>query len=228
MKFNWRAEALNLFLMAAMFIASAVAWPQAPDQIPVHWGITGEVDRYGGKLEGLFLLPVLTVGLYLLLFFLPRIDPKRANYEKFADVYRIIRTLLVVFMAALHGIVIAMTFGSTIDVGMSVMVMVGLLLAVLGNYFGKLKPTWFVGIRTPWTLTSELSWIKTHRLGGKFFVGFGLLLALAGIVGQEWLFLVVMGAFLLSIIYLVIYSYQVWKSDPNRTNGFGARNGSQS
>ncbi len=219
MKFTWRSEAFNLILMAAMFILSAVIWPSAPDRIPVHWDITGQVDRFGGKFEGLFLLPLMTVGIYLMLLFLPRLDPKRANYEKFAGVYRIIRTLLVVFMAGLHGVIIASVQGAGIDVSMAVMVMVGLMLAVLGNYFGKLKPTWFVGIRTPWTLTSELSWVKTHRLGGKFFVGFGLLLALAGIVGEGWLFLVVMGMFMASIVFLLIYSYLVWKSDPDRGNG---------
>jgi uncharacterized membrane protein len=219
MKITWRGEALNLILMAAMFILSAVVWPSAPDRIPVHWDITGQVDRFGGKFEGLFLLPLMTIGIYLMLLFLPRLDPKRANYEKFAGVYRIIRTLLVVFMAGLHGVIIASVQGADIDVSMAVMVMVGLMLAVLGNYFGKLKPTWFVGIRTPWTLTSELSWVKTHRLGGKFFVGFGLLLALAGIVGEGWLFLVVMGMFMASIVFLLIYSYLVWKSDPDRGNG---------
>ncbi len=219
MKFTLRSEALNLFLLAAMFIAAAVVWPSAPDQIPVHWGLTGEADRYGGKLEGLLLLPVLTAGLYLMLLFLPRLDPKRANYEKFAGVYRIIRTILVVFMAALYGLLIAAIFGSTIDVGMTVMVMAGLMIAVLGNYFGKLKQTWFVGIRTPWTLTSEMSWRKTHQLGGKVFVGFGILLALAGLVGQDWLFITAFGLFFASIIGLVIYSYIVWRADPDRGNG---------
>lgn len=219
MKITWRSEAFNLFLIAAMFVASAVAYPSAPDTVPIHWGINGEANGWGGKLEGLFLLPLMTAGIYLLLLFLPKIDPKRVNYEKFGGVYRIIRTLLVVFMAGLHGVIIASIQGASIDVGMAVLVMVGLMLAVMGNYLGKLKPTWFVGIRTPWTLTSELSWNKTHRLGGKFFVIFGLLLFLAGIIGQEWLFIAAFSLFMVSILFLVVYSYIVWKSDPNKTNG---------
>jgi uncharacterized membrane protein len=219
MKITWRSEAFNLFLIAAMFIASAIAYPSAPDTIPVHWGINGEPNGWGGKFEGLFLLPLMTAGIYLLLLFLPKIDPKRANYDKFGGVYRIIRTLIVVFMAGLHGVIIAQINGVAIDVSTAVMVMVGLMLAVLGNYFGKLKQTWFVGIRTPWTMTSELSWTKTHQLGGKIFVVFGLLLALAGLVQQNWMFFTVMGLFMASILYLVIYSYFVWKSDPNKTNG---------
>jgi uncharacterized membrane protein len=219
MKITWRSEALNLFLIAAMFVASAIVYPTAPDTIPVHWGINGEPNGWGGKFEGLFLLPLMTAGIYLLLLFLPKIDPKRANYDKFGGVYRIIRTLIVVFMAGLHGVIIAQIKGVSIDVGMTVIVMVGLMLAVLGNYLGKLKPTWFVGIRTPWTLTSELSWNKTHRLGGRFFVIFGLLLAMAGIIGAEWLFIAVFGLFMASIFYLIVYSYLVWKSDPNKTNG---------
>ncbi|APV43484.1 putative membrane protein [Dehalogenimonas formicexedens] len=219
MKITWRSEALNLFLIAAMFIASAIVYPSAPETVPIHWGLNGEPNGYGGRFEGLFLLPLMTIGIYLLLLVLPKIDPKRANYEKFGGVYRIIRTLLVVFMAGIHGVILASIKGASIDIGMAVMVMVGLMFVVLGNYFGKLKQTWFVGIRTPWTLTSELSWRKTHQLGGKIFVVFGLLLALTGIIRQDWLFFSVFGLFMASIIYLIIYSYLVWKSDPNRTNG---------
>ncbi|PPD58187.1 SdpI family protein [Dehalogenimonas etheniformans] len=219
MKITWRSEALNLLLIAAMFIASAIVYPTAPETVPIHWGINGEPNGYGGRFEGLFLLPLMTLGIYLLLLFLPKIDPKRANYEKFGGVYRIIRILIVVFMAGLHGVIIASIKGVSIDIGMAVMVMVGLMFVVLGNYFGKIKQTWFVGIRTPWTLSSELSWRKTHQLGGKIFVVFGLFLALTGIIQQNWLFFSVFGLFMASIIYLIFYSYQVWKSDPNKTNG---------
>ncbi|TFG46424.1 MAG: SdpI family protein [Dehalococcoidia bacterium] len=219
MKINWRDEWLNLFLIAAMFIAAAVSWSSAADSIPVHWGITGEPDRYGGKFEGLLLIPIITIGIYLMLLFIPRIDPKRTNYERFAGVYCIIRTVMVIFMVALHGAIIASVLGAGIDIGMTVMVMVGIMLAVLGNYFGKLKPTWFVGIRTPWTLTSELSWNKTHRLGGRMFVIIGLLLAAAGIIGQDLVFYLVFSLLLVMIVFLVVYSYFVWKTDPDRRNG---------
>lgn len=219
MKLNWRQEWPSLLLIAGMFIATALSWSAAPDSIPVHWGIDGEVDRYGGKFEGLLLMPLLAAGIYLMLLFIPRIDPKRANYERFANVYRIIRIVMLVFMAALHGIIIAAVFGSGIDIGMVIMIMVGLLLAILGNYFGKLKPTWFVGIRTPWTLTSDLSWNKTHRLGGRLFVALGLLLAAAGVIGQDWALYLVFGLLFAMIIFLMIYSYVVWKSDPDRRQG---------
>ncbi|MEN8615297.1 SdpI family protein [Dehalogenimonas sp. THU2] len=219
MKITWRSEALSLILILAMFAMSAITWPIAPDSIPIHWDITGQADGFGGKFEGLLLTPLMTVGIYLMLLFIPRIDPKRANYDKFAGVYRIIRTIMVVFMAALHGVIIASIHGVDINVGTAVMVMAGIMLAVLGNYFGKLKPTWFVGIRTPWTLTSDLSWKKTHQLGGKIFVVFGILMALAGIIGQDWFFYVIFGLFFAAIMFLVFYSYIVWKSDPERGNG---------
>ncbi|ADJ26985.1 protein of unknown function DUF1648 [Dehalogenimonas lykanthroporepellens BL-DC-9] len=221
MNVNWRIEWLSLALIAGMFIASAVAWPNAPDSIPVHWGITGEPDRYGGKFEGLLLTPIMAIGLYLMLLFLPRIDPKRTNYQRFAGIYRLIRIMMVVFMAGIHGVVLAAVFGYDIDIGMTIMIMAGLLLAVLGNYFGKMKPTWFVGIRTPWTLTSDRSWDRTHRLGGRLFVILGLLLAGAGVIGQEWAFYTVFGLLFVMIIFLVVYSYLIWEADPDRRNGLG-------
>lgn len=87
MRTNWRTEWPHWAMLAAMFLLAAVTWRSAPDRLPVHWGLGGEVDRYGGRFEGLLGLPTLALGLYLLLRWLPRIDPGRANYAQFAGAY---------------------------------------------------------------------------------------------------------------------------------------------
>ncbi len=111
MKLSWRVELVQLAIMAGMFAVAAWAWPQVPDRLPVHWNLQGEVDRYGGKFEGLLLLPLVTLGLYLLLLFVPLIDPGRLNYQNFRKAYNAIRIVLVLFMALIYGLMIYSAFG---------------------------------------------------------------------------------------------------------------------
>ncbi|BAQ34975.1 SdpI family protein [Dehalococcoides sp. THU3] len=221
MHINWKEHRLSLLIILAMFITGLITWPNSPDLLPVHWGIDGTVDRYGGKFEGLLLMPLISLGIFLLLIYLPYLDPRKANYLKFEKVYSMFIRLITVFFGGIYGITILYAYGIVANTSTFILVMVGLLLALLGNMFGKLRPTWFVGIRTAWTLTSDLSWDKTHRLGGKIFVGAGLLMILAGITSFTWLMIASIAGLLLGVIGLFIYSYLIWKKDPAaRTSRF--------
>jgi uncharacterized membrane protein len=214
LKINWRSEIVSLFLIAAMFILAAAVWNTMPDSIPVHFGFNGQADRYGGKFEGLLSMPLTASGLYLLFLFLPRIDPKGERYQRFAGSYTIIRTAVIALLAAIQVVIILQSKGVAVDVSTVVTLAMGLLFVVLGNYMGKIRPNWFVGIRTPWTLSSEESWNKTHRLGGKIFVVLGLLMAAASLFQKPWVLLVGVGLLLACTVILAVYSYTIWKADP--------------
>ncbi|RLT41276.1 MAG: DUF1648 domain-containing protein [Chloroflexi bacterium] len=136
-------------LLVAMFAASAVAWDRVTLPIPTHWNIQGEVDGYGGRFEGLLLVPLLATGMYALLLGLPFLDPARANYASFAGPYRVMRAALAVMLAGLHALLVATALGYEVDTGRWILVGVGLLFVVLGNVMGKVRPNYFVGIRTP-------------------------------------------------------------------------------
>ena len=166
MKTNWRVELALLLLIALMFGAALVVWPSAPSDIPVHWNASGQVDRYGGKFEGLLLLPLMALGLYLLMRYLPNIDPGRLNYARFGGAYTAIRAGVLLLMAGIYAMVIAWVLGSPVDVSRAVPLAVGALFVLFGSVLGQVQPNWFVGIRTPWTLSSTESWSRTHRLGG--------------------------------------------------------------
>ena len=217
MRTNLRIEAVQWILIGAMFVLAVAAWPSAPDRIPVHWGLSGEPDRYGGKLEGLLMLPLVTLGVYLLMLFLPRVDPRRAAYAMFEGAYGAIRLSVTVFLAFLHGFVLLWTMGEAPDSAVVVPVLVGGLLVVIGNLLGKIRPNWFVGVKTPWTLSSRRSWVKTHRLGGWLFVLLGLASVGLGLTGAGWANAVVPAAVVACIVWLFVYSYLVWRSDPERT-----------
>lgn len=217
MKLRPRVELPQWLLIAAMFISSAILWPYAPDRIPMHWNASGDVDRYGGKFEGLFLLPLVTVGLYLLLLFLPRIDPGKVNYQQFWTPYTLIRTATIIFMAGIHVFVLLWTWEVELDVARLMFGLTGLLFLVIGNVMGKLRPNWFAGVRTPWTLSSKRSWVKTHRLAGWLFALAGLIFLVLALIGNMVLSVpLLFGTIGLVAIVPVVYSYFVWRNDPER------------
>ncbi len=222
MRLTWKTELPQLMLIAGMFVLATVYWSSAPEQIPVHWDISGRVDRYGGKFEGLLLLPLLALGLYLLLLFLPRIDPRRSNYARFRNAYLTVRVAILVFIALIYGFMLLWLGGIRLNPSVVVPAMIGVLFVALGIPMGKIRPNWFVGIRTPWTLTSELSWRKTHRLGRWVFILAGVVFlasSLASALGASstttipWIGLVLL---LAAVLFLVVYSYFVWRVDPER------------
>jgi uncharacterized membrane protein len=216
MKFSLRTEWPLWALIACIGLASAAVWPMTPERIPVHWNLQGEVDRYGGKVEGLLLLPLVALGIYLLLTFLPRIDPGRANYERFRSAYLAIRFAILALLAVLHATFLLSALGYRLDVARIVFFAIGTLFLVLGNLMGKIRPNWFVGVRTPWTLSSKLSWTRTHRVAGWIMVLWGLVTYAAVLLPIPWGFAVFFSTIVLGTVWLVIYSYLVWRRDPDR------------
>lgn len=213
---SWRREAPLLAIVAAMFVASAVAWPFADDEIPTHWNARGEVDGYGGKLQGLLLLPAVAAGVWLLLAVIPRWDPGRKNYASFGTAYLLTRAGVLAFLALIHAGVIAVAVGSGIDIYFLFPLGIGALLFGLGNVMPKFRPNYFAGVRTPWTLASAKSWTATHRLGGRLFMLGGVLFASMAFIRAEWFVMVLVGGMLAGIAILFIYSYRVWRDDPDR------------
>jgi len=216
MKWSWRREALLFLPVIAMFVAAAVAWPFADDSIPVHWNAAGEADRTGGKFEALMVVPLIAAAIWALLAFLPRVDPGRANYASFSGPWNLIRGGLTVFLAALHGVLIAIALGADIDVARVIYVAVGLLFLLLGNVMAKFRPNYFAGIRTPWTLSSARSWSVTHRLGGRVFLAVGVGFIAMALVLQPWLLIAVLAGMFIGIGWLTLLSYRVWRDDPDR------------
>jgi uncharacterized membrane protein len=216
MRLNWRLELPQWILIAAMFALAATVWPTAPDTMPIHWNLRGEVDGWGGKFAGLLLLPLMALGLYLLLLLLPRIDPRRASYARFAGAYAVMRFALTAFLVAVYVVTVLAALNRPVDVGSLISFLAGGLLVVLGLVLPKVQPNWFVGIRTPWTLSSRLSWEKTHRVGGWVFVVMGLAVALTGLLQTGWAFAAMMLIVLGGTLGLVVYSYFVWRDDPDK------------
>jgi uncharacterized membrane protein len=215
-KVTWKSELPLLILIAAMFAAAWLTWPVAPDRIPVHWGLKGDPDRWGGRFEGLMLPPLAALGLYAMMLLLPRLDPGRMNYERFAGAYYTIRASVVAITAVVDGVTLAAIRGLPVDVPRTLGLSIGVMFFVFGNVLGKVRPNWFVGVRTPWTLSSKRSWTRTHRLAGWVFVWAGLAIMVAGVVQTPFAVATAGTVLVGGILAAVVYSYLVWKDDPDR------------
>ncbi len=209
----WRREWPFWVLLVGSFLMAALAWSRVPERIPVHWGIDGTPDRYGGRAEGLLLFPILSLLIYGLLLVAPRLDPKRVNYANFVGPYTVLRFAIMVFLVALQGFTILNSLGYPLSINRVVPLMVGILFIVLGALMGKLRPTWFVGIRTPWTISSDRVWGKTHRLGGWIFIIMGALFILAGLVNTPAMTILSFIGAVLGVTIMILYSYLIWRQE---------------
>ena len=198
-----------------MLLMGALAWGQIPagTPIPVHWGIDGTPDRYGSKFEGLLMMPLVIAGLSVLLAAVPYIDPNRVNIAQSAKAYKVTWGGLLIVMVIIHAVAVANALGYAVNVSFYVPLIIGGLFVVMGNYMGKIRRNYMFGIRTPWTLASELSWNKTHRLGGKLFMALGLGM-MATLAWPTLTFYLLIGGIFIMLAVLFGYSYWVWKNDP--------------
>jgi uncharacterized membrane protein len=199
-------------LIAAMWAFALAIYPRLPDRIPTHWNLRGQADGWDGP-GAAFLFPAIATGTWLLMLVLPRIDPRRANWEKFRGEVRLLVGVLVLFFAWIEAVVLGAALGWALDTGRAVMGGVGVLLVVIGNYLPRIRSNWFMGIRTPWTLSSESVWRDTHRIGGRAFVAGGVAMVLAGFIPGVLAQLLAIAAVMVSTLIPVVYSYLAWRRE---------------
>ena len=173
-------------LIAGAYAYSLAVYARLPERVPTHWNAAGEVDGWSGRAVGAFLMPTVALGLWLLFLVLPRLDPRRANYARFGPTYDLVVATVIVFQVALHVLLLGVALGWPVAVDTVIIVGVGLLLLLLGNVLPRVRPNWFIGIRTPWTLSSDRAWEKTHRVGGYIFSAAGLVVVAAAALPAAW------------------------------------------
>jgi uncharacterized membrane protein len=211
----------GLAVLVFAFMLGLTGWGIAvvgPDAVvPTHWGISGEADGYASALLAFLMTPAIAAGLLVLLVVIPRVEPRRENLARSANAYRTAMSALLVFMALVHaGVVLAGT-GNPIPMGLLVGGGIGALFMVLGNVMATVRSNYLFGVRTPWTLASDLAWDRTHRLVGRLFFIAGLAMLLLALTGEMRLVIGVMIGFIVLVLVVAFgYSYRVWKADPDR------------
>ena len=203
-------------VVALMLALTAITLPQVADKVTIHWGIDGAPDQEASAWLALLLIPLISIGLQLLALCLPRIDPGRANYRNFDTSYWKVILAILIYMFGFHLLICYAAAGYEVEIAKALPVMVGILLIVMGNFLGKLRPNWMVGIRTPWTLSSKRSWDKTHRLGRWVMMLMGVAVGLIAFSPNMMACIIVAAIWGACLLTLVVYSWLIWRSDPNK------------
>ena len=203
-------------LILAAVVFSIAVWGRLPERMPVHWGLHGDVNGYGSRAHGAFLLPGVMLLIWLLMRFLPRIDPRRANYAKFADTYDLLVNSLVALFAVMHVALIGAALGWPISMERVAPALIGLQFVILGNALPRARPNWWFGIRTPWTLSNDRVWTRTHRVGGYLLTGAGVVLLVAAALPGAWTFALGATAVATAGFGSLVYSYFAWKQESSQ------------
>jgi uncharacterized membrane protein len=204
---------IPLLIVLAAVVASAVAYPNLPTTIPTHWDMLGRPNGWSSRVWGGWVMPIVLLATYALMRALPAIDPRGSNYAKFGGAFEGIIVSIMLFMLGMHIIILRAALGYPVAVQRVVPVGIGVLFVVIGNLLPRARPNWFVGIRTPWTLSSDRVWEKTHRVGGHVFVAGGILIVLGALAMQQWAHIVLIAVILACTATVLIYSYLEWKRE---------------
>lgn len=211
MKSILRKDLPLIAIVLLPFAYLAYIWKDLPEKVPMHWNINGEVDRFGTKYELLLIPILLPLLIYVIFLIVPKIDPKK-RLKDMGGKYQSLKAILIIFMSALSLFIMYAATNETAHNPNYIVLIIGLLFIFLGNYFKTIKPNYFIGIKTPWTLENETIWKKTHELAGKmWFVG-GLLVVFSSLVlPKEQNFTLFLVITVIITVVPVVYSYLLFR-----------------
>ncbi len=201
---------LSIWVIAILIVVSvavsALAYPHLPEQVASHWNANDQVNGYMSRFWGVALMPLITAAMALLFLAIPSIDPLKENIAKFRDTFNTFIVLVVAFMLYIHILTLAYNLGYIFRISLAMIPGLGLIFIFAGIMMGKAKRNYFIGIRTPWTLANETVWDETHKLGGKLFIGAGILSLFGIYLGEKgfWLMIILI---LAAAFIPVVYSY---------------------
>ncbi len=208
MNLNWKREFFPWFVLIAMAGVAIHYYPILPDTIASHFDIHGMPN--GWMKKDIFYLLMVGAGvfIYLLFTFLPLIDPlKRKIQTRFRNIL-LLRDAFITFLTVIFSLSLEAAHEGTLNIDLFG-ILVGLLFVVIGNYMPKIPQNWFIGIRTPWTISSEMVWKKTHILGGWLFVSSGVLYLVCAALKINSL--IPLSAILISAVVSILYSFVLYK-----------------
>lgn len=203
---------ISLVLIAAAVLAGLLLWNRLPDPMPSHWNAAGEIDGYMSKFWGVFLVPIITIVLVPLFLVIPHIDPLKANIARFRGIFNWFIVGFVAYMLYVYALTLFAALGTPFNMTAMLLPVVGLLFIGIGFMMTQAKRNFFIGIRTPWTLSSETVWDETHKLGSKLFMLAGVLTIVAAFLGENGVWLILAAIFIAAFVP-IIYSFILWRRE---------------
>lgn len=201
-----KGEITTLVIILISFIIGIYFYPNMPERMASHWNIQGEVDGYSSKFLGLFLIPSLSIGLFLLFIVIPKIDPLKYNIQNFRRYYDGFVVLITLFLFYLYILTVFWNIGIKFSLIQLLAPAFGMLFYYSGVLCENVTRNWFIGIRTPWTMSNDEVWDKTHKVGGKLFKIAGLT-SLLGVFFQSFALFFILVPVILLTTYTIVYSY---------------------
>lgn len=206
---------IQLGVIGLSFVVTAFLFQQLPAKIPMHWNWQGQIDNYMNKYPAVWIMPALMLLMFVFFLVIPLLDPKKENYRKFKNEWGIMQVGILFLFFLLQILILIASLGYVVDVRSFVIVGVGALFVIIGSQLRKIKQNYFIGIRTPWTLSSTENWEKTHSYGSRAFMIAGVFTILGGIlpwVGPAF----TLGSIIMAAILPLVYSFLVFKNQENK------------
>lgn len=208
MKENRMKIIITSLITLAPILIGVLFWDRLPDQIATHFGQGNVPDGWSSKPMAVFGLPLILVALHLFCIFITLNDPKKKNIGR--KILPIIFWMIPIISLLVNSATYGIALGLKIDIELIVSLLLGLLFIIFGNYMSKIRQNYTVGIRLPWTLSSEVNWDKTHRLAGKLWIVGGVLVLFN--VFLKWTGFLI-GILLVIVFVPMVYSYALyWKA----------------
>ena len=214
---SFKSELLPILMVILSILLGFYFYPRFPAKVAIHWNFQGQVNGYSGRIFGAFGLPVIITALYLMFLVIPRVDPKQERYPEFSSIYRTFKSLIIGFMLFLYLITGLFNLGIPLPIGTIIPILIGVLMISIGNFMGKIKPNWFIGIRTPWTLSSETVWNKTHRMGRYIFILFGIIICITPFLGRTLGTVILAIGLIMLISGTFLYSFLIYRQERNES-----------
>jgi uncharacterized membrane protein len=203
----------TIFLIAFAVVFSLSVYGRLPEQMASHWNTANQVNGYMSRFWGAFLMPVVAAAMLLLFLVIPGIDPLKANIAQFREYFNAFITLIIVFLVYMHILTMLWNLGyDQFNMGVAMLPAMGLLFVFAGIMLRKAKRNFFIGIRTPWTLSSDRVWDETHRIGSTLFIISGIL-ALLGALFADYAVWFILIPVLASTLFLLVYSYVLYQRE---------------
>ena len=199
-----------MLLTVAAFILSIYVYGAMPILIASHWGTNGQVNGYLNKNIALFISPVILLITSIMFVAIPKIDPLKANFDLFKEYYYGLVVIISLFLFAMHLHTIAWNLGIKVNPNTIMPIALGVLFFYIGMMLKHTKPNWFVGIRTPWTISNNTVWEKTHKLGATLFKLSGII-SIIGVLASNLAIYFAIVPILISTVVLIAYSYVEYK-----------------
>ncbi len=209
------AQRFSWFILALIWIASILAYFSLPASVPTDFALNGSVNGMGSSFVAAFVLPLVELLVVLLFMAIPSIDPLQVNIQSFRRQYNVFLVIVTLFFAVIQLTILARDFGSSFNPSYVILPAVGIVLFYLGMLMPKTKRNWFIGIRTPWTISSDHVWQKTHELGGTLFQVLGVMIILSVFAPAYAPWIIVTPLIIISL-GLVLYSYAIYEQDRRR------------